>query len=129
MSVYAIPIGQYLSSVPDAALDRLHALANEKIVSVAPRFAAWILDTVDEERVRRIRTETGTPREPAMPSLNMGLWSDTEVAEALIAANVTVSVVVDPAAREFMDRVNLIVVAEAAHRLERSDLTTKEDTA
>jgi hypothetical protein len=121
VSVYAIPIGQYLSSVPDHALDRLHALANEKIAFVAPRFAAWILDTVDEERVRRIRTETGTPREPAMPSLNMGPWSASEVGEALIAANVTASVVVDPAAREFMGKVSLVVVVEAAHRLDLTD--------
>jgi hypothetical protein len=123
MSVYAIPIGQYLSSVPDAALDRLRVLIDEKFIPRAPRFAATLLDVIDDEAIRRCRTRVGPPREPSMPTIEPERWSDTEVAEALVTSNVATAVVSDPAARMFMERVNTVIVALAAHRLERSDST------
>lgn len=118
-----IPIGLYPFSISDDALDRLHELAKTKIVPAAPRFGAWVMDAVDEERMRRLRTVTSIPREPSMPDLDTTAWSGAELGEALIAGNVTAAVVIDPAAREFMDRVFMVIVVEAAHRLERSDLT------
>jgi len=84
-----------------------------------------LLDAIDDEAIRRCRTRVGPPREPSMPTIEPERWSDTEVAEALVTSNVATAVVSDPAARTFMERVNTVVVALAAHRLRRSDLTTK----
>lgn len=123
-----VRIGGYLVGIPDDALDRLRALIDEKFVPRAPRFAAMLLDAIDDEAIRRCRTRVGPPREPSMPTIEPERWSDTEVAEALVTSNVATAVVSDPAARTFMERVNTVVVALAAHRLRRSDLTKGETT-
>ncbi|MCC6228524.1 MAG: hypothetical protein IT432_04780 [Phycisphaerales bacterium] len=118
-----IAVGKYLSAVPDTALDKLRELTSEKIARRAPKFGAWLIDTLDDERVRRLRSATGIPREPDMPSLDMFAWSAAEVGDAIIAASVLTEVVVDPTMRAFLRRVNGIVVALAAHRLARIDVT------
>jgi hypothetical protein len=117
-----IPLDLYPTSIPDDALDRLRHLATTRIVPRAPRFGAWVEDFVDGELVRRIRTETGVPREPAMPALDTSAWSGAELGEALVAGNMAANVTIDPTARQFMERVFLIIVAESAHRLKRVDL-------
>lgn len=124
-----VRVGGYLVGIPDEALDRLRDYTNAKIVPRAPRFAAWLLDRIDDEALRRCRTLSGPPREPSMPTIEPERWSDVEVAESLVVANVASVALVDPAARTFLERVNTVVVALAAHRLRRSDLTTKGDTA
>jgi hypothetical protein len=118
-----VRIGGYLVGIPDDALERLRVLIDEKFVPRAPRFAAMLLDVIDDEAIRRCRTRVGPPREPSMPTIEPERWSDAEVAEALVTSNVARSAVSDPAARTFMERVNACIVALAAHRLERSDLT------
>ncbi|GDX99019.1 hypothetical protein LBMAG48_14230 [Phycisphaerae bacterium] len=123
------PVGTYaLACVPDDALARLRVLIDTKFVTRAPRFAAWMLDLIDNEAIRRCRSMIGPPREPSMPTLDHARWTNAEVGEAILVANVLASVVTDPAARTFASRVNSVLIALASSRLERADLTNDEPT-
>lgn len=123
-----VRIGGYLVGIPDAALDRLRALIDEKFIPRAPRFAAWMLDLIDDEALRRCRSMIGPPREPSMPTLDHARWTNAEVGEAIVVANVLPEVVTDNAARAFASRVNSVLIALASSRLERSDLTREDAT-
>ncbi|MGE3107323.1 MAG: hypothetical protein AB7G11_13995 [Phycisphaerales bacterium] len=121
-----ILIGAYPTSIPDDALDRLRVLVERKAVPRAPRLAAWLLDLIDEERIRRVRTGLGTPREPAMPELPGLAWTDAEIGEALVVGRVIEHATTDRVARAFVGRANLVIVTLAAQRLARRDLTNSE---
>ncbi|MFN7315263.1 MAG: hypothetical protein ACK5Q4_09685 [Phycisphaerae bacterium] len=120
------PVGTYLVGIPDDALARLRVLIDSKVVLRAPRFAAWMLDLIDDEALRRCRSMIGPPREPSMPTLDHARWTNAEIGEAIVVANVLSEVVTDNAARAFASRVNSVLIALASSRLERSDLTNEE---
>lgn len=123
------PVATYiLVQVPDDALDRLRVLIEAKFVARAPRFAAWMLDLIDDEAIRRCRSMIGPPREPSMPTLDHTRWTNAEVGKAIIVANVLALVVTDPAARTFASRVNSVLVALASSRLQSGELPTESDT-
>jgi hypothetical protein len=115
------PVGTYLVGIPDDALARLRVLIDSKVVLRAPRFAAWMLDLIDDEALRRCRSMIGPPRE-----LDHARWTNAEIGEAIVVANVLSEVVTDNAARAFASRVNSVLIALASSRLERSDLTNEE---
>lgn len=114
MRVRAYPTG-----IPDAALERLRVLADTKVVPRAPRFGAWLLDVIDDETSRRLRSR---PQEPSIPVLPLS-WSNTEVGEAIVVGRAIEGATRDGNSRAFLSRVNACIVALAARRLERSDLT------
>lgn len=122
-----IRVGRYLTSVPDDALDRIAAFSKKRLTSRAPRLAAWFDDLITDERSRRLRSDLkGRRHEPDMPMLPT-TWTNTEVGEALTCIFAVRASAADPSADRFLQRVTVILVALAARRLERSDLTTKGD--
>jgi hypothetical protein len=114
-----VRIRAYPTGIPDAALERLRVLADTKVVPRAPRFGAWLLDLIDDETSRRLRSR---PQEPSMPVLPPS-WSNAELGEALVVGRAIEGATKDGNSRAFLARVNACIAALAAHRLERSDST------
>lgn len=58
-----------------------------------------------------------------MTVVPVSLWSNTEIGEAIIVGHAIGVATTDHAARGFLAYVNTAILALAARRLERSDLT------
>ena len=85
---------------------------------VAPAFGEWLRTWAESEAVARRKTPDSRKQSHLLALPPAHLWNDGQLAAGLLAST-SLSYCTQPAATgEFIDRVTLRIVAEAAARLE-----------
>ena len=82
------------------------------------RFANWLISFLQSEVERR---ETGDLIEPALARVNCCDWTNSEIADALIAATTALQVIDRPALREFLQQSHFLITLWASNRLRNTD--------
>ena len=104
---------------PSLSCDALHRLrgAAATIHSHAPAFAAWLDSVALAEMSRKSLCSMGRPDEPDPIVLPLSTWSDTDIGQALVQAEVLRHILTEPPTNSLALSAYQYIVTEARRRL------------
>lgn len=100
----------------DEFLELLSAWAL-KVYDKAPTFGAWLDNLASAEQLRRLKENSDNPVEVTPVTVPVSAWTNSQLADALIAVHCLSYSVGDYAVGAFIDKVTMAINVVAAQRL------------